>query len=982
MFEDLVKEFRHNSKACFEPLKYDGKYKSLFIYYFHMFIMLPDVYEYALNHSSQNENLNALLHQFKEEQPVDFTAKFDEIVDQFRNDSDSYDAEDFFYDLLTNTGCSNFFKTNSRGSCITNVCNIPSNRNLGEFLSKEAFSTPKYLIFSRQISDEISFNWTPDSCEVVSNNRKLIYEVLFSVCGDDNNEVLLVKGEDSSYLIQTNDEIRRVDEDFWKVSRNRVWDILIYKILSVQTIGEDHPSTLRFLPRKRHLPKTPSSDNSVDKQNDTSRTRKFEHVSNNSDVPKRQDIKESKRYIHVFDVIEGIAPPIDEGKIPNPICRKLNKFSQAMSLIIKHNAFDQQDLFQMNYNIIREKVYNDIPEHNTFIDMLIKAFEEYYDMTDINDITTESILSFLQEKELCSFSMEDLKHKRAPQKKSPPPKETIETIMESYKTDTENFEEEEDGNEGYPAVNASKNASKRNELPDFLSDFNWREKADTYNISELVKELRLIHDYNPNLDISDLQGHDSLEIQPLYDLFADFETYSEDEDDGHEANENHEEEDICEGREEEEDIADDNQEEDNQEEEDDETEKEEEEIHEEGEKAKINKTRTKITKTQMILTVHEFFNSSYADVPDKKIKESLLEWKNNNKDRLIFDPTIKTLYAWRKQKKHPNKNKEPKEKKHRGGYRKPKVLTDEIFDCLLTISLAFPFLTARLKRLYLLDKVESCTKISIRTVQVAMTKMGFVKKKSHPFVYQRNSLGRIALRAFWARKVLKIFEDHGILPVFVDEASIQIQAGSKLIMGYKGTNLAQFEPAKHRHVSIIAAVVPSFGIAINLVYGSINQMKYKIFMKMLSDKLRKSVCESETNIIFINDNATIHKITDTKKDNMNEKTDLLFTIAYSPQTNAGVENLFSFIKGKIELLDSTKFIGMDENTLISKLKKELLKIISEESTKEMTIGWYANTVAQWKRCAQCLPLSTYKIPVDKSDNILNLDITTSREKRN
>ena len=774
-----------------------------------------------------------------------------------------------------------------------------------------------------------------------------------------------------------------MEDDFWKVARNRIWDVLIYRMIRVEEIEQSLPPTAQFSARIQRLQSTSASNESADNQSDSGQNLKIEHISNKSDVPTRRSVKKAHSYFHVFEIVDGESPPIDEAKFPNPICRKMNKFTQAMARIIKHNSLDQQDLLLMNLKIIREKVYNAAQEYNPLIDRLIEAFDEYYEMTNIDDITTENILSFLQEKGLCSFSMEDLKQKRAPRKEKPA-NETVETIEESYKTENESCEEEEeDGNEDYPAVNISKEASKRDELPEFLSDFNWREK---------VKQLRMIHDYNPKMDISDLQGPESVEVQPLIDINAEFETYSEDELD-EKGKDDNKKEDKDDKKQEEEESDDDSQEEeeesddDNQEEEG--TFKEEEDIHEEVNKDITNETKTKRhekndkkqTKTQMILTVHEFFNTSYADIPDKKINESFLGWKEHNKDRLIFDPSLKTLYSWRRQKLYPKKNKDQKVKKHRGGYRKPKVLTNEVFECLLTIHLAFPFLTAKLKRLYLLAKVESCKKILIRSVQDAMTKMGFVRKKSHPFVYQRNSLGRIALRAFWARRVIKIFENHGFLPVFVDEASIQIQTGSKLIMSYRGTNLAQFEPSKHRHVSIIAAVVPGFGVSLYLAYGSIKQMSYKIFIKQVNNKLRTSVCESETNVIFINDNATIHKITDSKKDDINEKTDLLFTIPYSPQTNAGAENLFSFIKGKMELLDSNKFIGLDDNKLISELKKELLKILNDENIQELTMGWYANTVAQWKRCAQCLPLSTYKIKVDKSDDILNLDITTSRVKK-
>ena len=114
MISNLCNELKHQSEVCFEPLFYNGKYNMLFLYYFQLFIMIPDVFDHALNHCSQNESLNALLHQFLEVRPVDFTTKFDEIVDTFRNGSERYDEEDFFYDLLTNTDCSSFFCTNNR----------------------------------------------------------------------------------------------------------------------------------------------------------------------------------------------------------------------------------------------------------------------------------------------------------------------------------------------------------------------------------------------------------------------------------------------------------------------------------------------------------------------------------------------------------------------------------------------------------------------------------------------------------------------------------------------------------------------------------------------------------------------------------------------------------------------------------------------------------------------------------------------------
>ena len=152
-------------------------------------------------------------------------------------------------------------------------------------------------------------------------------------------------------------------------------------------------------------------------------------------------------------------------------------------------------------------------------------------------------------------------------------------------------------------------------------------------------------------------------------------------------------------------------------------------------------------------------------------------------------------------------------------------------------------------------------------------------------------------------------------------------------------------------------------------------------MKRVDSLLREFVCNETTRILYINDNATIHK--ETKKDKCfsKEGLDLLHTVAYSPQLNAGCEKFFSFIKGELENCNSSEFINLTDKELLRKMHDTIFNIISKCSIAEKTFGWYANSVAQWRRCAKGMPLATMKIAVDLSDPLLSLNYLTYREEK-
>ena len=213
---------------------------------------------------------------------------------------------------------------------------------------------------------------------------------------------------------------------------------------------------------------------------------------------------------------------------------------------------------------------------------------------------------------------------------------------------------------------------------------------------------------------------------------------------------------------------------------------------------------------------------------------------------------------------------------------------------------------------------------------------------------------------------------------FVDEASIQISKSRKISMGFAGIDMAYHTPMKKRNISILTCVIPGVGVAMLLVKGSINAQKYFKFLKQVDSDIRKFVCNNKTHIIYINDNATIHKESKKEPKFLHQKLDILYTVAYSPHLNAGVENFFSFIKEKLEDVNPETFLNLNDIQLLDKMCEKLLDILKESDIAEKTRGWYANSIAQWRRCAQGFPLTTYKIPVSLDDDLLNIQFKTYR----
>ena len=917
MIDALCDYLDHSSQHCFDELSYTGRFEKIYARCFQMFIMLADVFEVATEKTSLPVELKQLFNEFKEKKVDDFNQKLDFLIESFKSQDDSFDYMDFLYALIDKSDTKKYFKINNKDMFNITVNEMPASKDLAKLISRDKqFEEPQYIIFNNCAENSPGFNWIPHEITYSSGIKEISYHILFALCVEPPHDYVLIKGDEMNYKIDENDQILAVEDNEFYTQPNRYWKILFFRKIQTKT--------------------TPTKRKTVFESDDDSEPRvlqNFRTLSSKTEQERCLFKDNKKRAITNWQVIPGEPIQIDEKAVPKPLFTKLNKFTDEISPIIRHRSFDQQDVFKMNLDIILEKIDPSHKPHSDEIDKLVDFFETYYNQTNIDDISTEHILNALRQRNLCDFDMDAITPRR--KRRNPAPNE-----------DNNQHQSEDDGNEGYVYEKEAANRQpKVVKLPEFLGKFDWTEKAREYPISELSKRLRQI-----NYKLSVEEGL-TPKVEPKEQDESEDSAWDDipDNDDQHDEDVSKTENDTPE-------VVEDIEEKSAQPEE------------------LIPLPSDSQTRTQFLISAHKFFDSTFEVQDKQRIKPAIQQWIDKYLKGKQYMPSIKTFYAWNAQKSGKKKTTATKPKK-RGGYKKEKVLTDEVYDCLLVLSLAFPFLTAEVKRLYILAKLPHIKKISTRSVQSAMNHLGFVVKRLKSFVYHRNFQGRIALRAFWAKKVLSIFEDNGILPIFVDEAALELGQSGMLYMCYKGVNMVNFEQLNQRHVSILSAVIPGFGVAIQLQYGSFKKKEYLNFLKHVESNARQYIAKSNSHIVFFNDNATIHKGPEFLEQNL----DLLFTVAYSPQTNAGAENFFSFLKGKVKQVSNDEYLDLNNDQLVMAFKDLIMQILTEEFTIEMTLGWYAHTIAQWRRCTEGLPLTTYKIPVNKEDPILDIDIITCRK---
>ena len=96
--------------------------------------------------------------------------------------------------------------------------------------------------------------------------------------------------------------------------------------------------------------------------------------------------------------------------------------------------------------------------------------------------------------------------------------------------------------------------------------------------------------------------------------------------------------------------------------------------------------------------------------------------------------------------------------------------------------------------------------------------------------------------------------------------------------------------------SVIALVLPAFGVLYKFIDGAVDNIKYGEFLTESVRFIRRYLCNNETELVFIEDNCPIHNTINVENIINDLKIALLPIVQYSPSLNEVVEGYFGFIK--------------------------------------------------------------------------------------
>ena len=224
-------------------------------------------------------------------------------------------------------------------------------------------------------------------------------------------------------------------------------------------------------------------------------------------------------------------------------------------------------------------------------------------------------------------------------------------------------------------------------------------------------------------------------------------------------------------------------------------------------------------------------------------------------------------------------------------------MTKEAKIALLTTVMDYPELTDRERTIFLNQHVISDRKICERTVNYNLNKLKIKIKKPAFSTKERNTFGYLLARSLWSHVVSNIINGNSnVLPIFVDEAGVK-KAQSNTSRAFMSiTPIIEGSKNKNNVATVMSAIIPGYGTMNKWFEGSVTGASYAKFIRELSFVVRSKICNKETQILLIADNASIHKIDSVREMCKSCQINAFFTVPYSPQTNLPAENYFSQMK--------------------------------------------------------------------------------------
>ena len=225
-------------------------------------------------------------------------------------------------------------------------------------------------------------------------------------------------------------------------------------------------------------------------------------------------------------------------------------------------------------------------------------------------------------------------------------------------------------------------------------------------------------------------------------------------------------------------------------------------------------------------------------------------------------------------------------------------ISEDVILCIITTIMDFPHWSGRQRMEYLNNKsgILKGVRITIRSVNRLISNLNFEIKTIKFTPPARNSIGLMYLRAFWARIILEIAMQPNVVFMFVDEAAV-----TYLPNAIKGRALIGVVPVVEgnlscKKLSILACVIPVFGVISRWFDGSIKGKDYATFIREVADLIRRAICTGSCKLCLIHDNCSIHKTSEVREAITEIKLNEFPTVPYSPQLNEVVEAYFGFQK--------------------------------------------------------------------------------------
>ena len=362
-------------------------------------------------------------------------------------------------------------------------------------------------------------------------------------------------------------------------------------------------------------------------------------------------------------------------------------------------------------------------------------------------------------------------------------------------------------------------------------------------------------------------------------------------------------------------------------------------------------------------------------------RQLILDWLSsrkelNIKNRNCWVPSYNTCKSWiLKFKNSINDDKRPIVfKKPRG------KITEEVILCVITTLMDYPHWSG-VKRTEFLNKksglfIQECfhsdksdfpdegiqhDAISVRSVNRLISMLDFKVKSLKFSPPARNTIGLMILRAFWASIVLEIASLSNIIFMFVDEAAVTL-----LPETIKGRALVGVVPVvegilSKRKLSILSCVVPGFGVISKWFRGSVKGKDYALFIREVTDLIRRAVCSGSSKLCLIHDNCRIHKNSETQIAIQEMRLTELPTVPYSPHLNEVVEAYFGFQKTEMANFE-TNALFLDDS--LEQEIKERWSMAENKFTPKISERFYAKWISILEMCKKGFPLTSQSIHCD------------------